>query len=302
MSDLVVRYPIHDLNGNLLVSPGTTLTDEFMTSLIESNQDATYPEHQLLQHGTVRNDLFQFIAIPPYDAIFEGEEVMAELTNLLEEVTLISPLLQILDFFKQNDSYTYRHMLVVYALSLLLAKDIFPHLENHVKHIATSHFHDLGKLAIPLHILNKPTPLTVSERDQVMHHPITGYVLGSYYLRDHRDITAVAARDHHERLDGSGAPRGICLQNRLVEIVSVCDIYDALVSSRPYRAASYDNRTALEVISEIAEKNQISWSILQALVARNRKKKPHFTETHISNVKRGVPPSNNVYGMVTKED
>jgi HD-GYP domain-containing protein (c-di-GMP phosphodiesterase class II) len=83
----------------------------------------------------------------------------------------------------------------------------------------------------------------------------------------------------------------------MVEIVAICDIYDALTSRRPYRPVSFDNRTALEEITKMAEKNEVSWEVVQALVAHNRKGKPHFTECSISLDKRGVTPPNNLYGI-----
>ena len=59
-------------------------------------------------------------------------------------------------------------------------------------------------------------------------------------------MAARVARDHHEFRDGSGYMRGVKLNDPMVEIVAVCDIYDGLLSPRPYRTAAYDNRTALE--------------------------------------------------------
>lgn len=87
----------------------------------------------------------------------------------------------------------------------------------------------------------------------------------------------------------------------MVEIVAVCDIYDALVSSRPYRPISYDNRTALEEITGMAERNEISWEVVKALVAHNRKAKPHSSDCSISTEKRGTPPPGNAYGIFAEE-
>lgn len=62
-------------------------------------------------------------------------------------------------------------------------------------------------------------------------------------------------------MDGSGKPRGIRLRDRMVEIIVACDVYGALVSPRPYRPVSYDNRTALEEITKMAENNQSGWEL-----------------------------------------
>ncbi|MFV9644690.1 MAG: HD-GYP domain-containing protein, partial [Desulfobacterales bacterium] len=151
-------------------------------------------------------------------------------------------------------------------------------------------------------ILRKSDPLTRTERGVLEHHTVAGYVLLTYYLRGTQRFSAKIARDHHERRDGSGYPRGIALADRMVEIVAVTDVYDALISKRPYRSVAYDNRTALEEITTLAERNQIGWDMVKALVARNRKDKPHYSTILLSAEKRGTPPPRNVYGVIARED
>jgi len=135
-----------------------------------------------------------------------------------------------------------------------------------------------------------------------LHHTIAGHVLSCYYLRAPQHIMAVIERDHHERRNSSGPPRGIRLDNLLVEIVAVCDVYDALISSRQYRRVSYDNRGALEMITGMAERNEISWDIVRAHIARNRKSSLHYTKHEISSDKRSASPSGNNYGVLTREE
>jgi HD-GYP domain-containing protein (c-di-GMP phosphodiesterase class II) len=302
MVPLVLRYPIHALDNRLLLTAGTVLTDEIIAVLIASNKDAPYEARPLLSHGSVKNDLLGFLFPLPFQVIFKGEEVIAEFLGIMEHISLISPFFRVLDYFKQHDPFTYRHMLVVYALSGLLYKDLYPDAREWSGNMATGYIHDIGKINIPLHILKKPTPLTRGERDMTLHHTITGHVLSCYYLRDPGEIMAVIERDHHERRNGSGHPRGIRLNDPLVEIVAVCDVYDALISSRPYRPVSYDNRAALEMITGMAEREEISWDAVRALVARNRKGKLHYSKHTISAEKRGVSPAGNNYGIFTREE
>jgi len=143
--------------------------------------------------------------------------------------------------------------------------------------------------------------LTRTERDILDHHTLAGYVLLSYYKKDPHSLAGRVARDHHERKDASGYPRGILLEDPMVEIVTACDVYDALISPRPYRPIPYDNRTALEEITGMAERNEIGWEAVKALVACNRKTKPHYSECLVSQEKRGSPPKGNVYGLTAAE-
>jgi putative two-component system response regulator len=97
--------------------------------------------------------------------------------------------------------------------------------------------HDIGKVGIPDAILGKPGPLTIEERNIVQQHPVIGETICAP-LKSLRHVLPLI-RHHHERMDGSGYPDGlrgnrIPLKTRILQIV---DIYDALVTDRPYRGA-----------------------------------------------------------------
>jgi len=222
--------------------------------------------------------------------------------DLMEEVHVHPAVLDSLDYFKTNNFYTYRHTLMVSILSSLLAQRLMSVSIDALRAIMAGPSHDLGKICIPIHILKKTEPLTRKERIMLEHHAPAGFVLLVYYLRNSLDINAIVARDHHERRDGSGYPLGTILVDRMIEIVVVSDIYDALLMKRPYRATSYDNRTALEEITEQARQGKIDWEVVQVLVASNRGNKPHYRDCSVSLEKRGVPPADNCYGVLAPED
>jgi HD-GYP domain-containing protein (c-di-GMP phosphodiesterase class II) len=108
--------------------------------------------------------------------------------------------------------------------------------------------HDIGKLSIPNSILQKPGPLDDAEFAVIKRHPAHGYELLTE-LGGFNDTVVHLVLDHHERLDGSGYPRGIEANELSLEtrILAVCDVYDALVSPRVYRAAWTPER-ALELL------------------------------------------------------
>jgi HD-GYP domain-containing protein (c-di-GMP phosphodiesterase class II) len=96
-------------------------------------------------------------------------------------------------------------------------------------------FHDIGKIAIQDHILNKSGPLTEQEWHEIMRHPEVGYWILSTSL-EMSDIAKYVLY-HHERFDGSGYPKG--LKEReiplLSRIISVVDSYDAMTNLRSYK-------------------------------------------------------------------
>lgn len=301
MSNLTLHYPVHSLDNRLVLPANSVLSAETLDTLISSSRTKSYQKLSLFQYGSIRKDILNLLSQPPYKVIFSDQKQISNLLKLMESVYLVLPILQSLDYFKKHDSYTYRHILMVFALTALLAVDLVSDYQDRNRGIAAGPSHDIGKACVPINILKKSSPLTRTELKKLAHHSAAGYVLLSYYLCDTQNCSSIVARDHHERKDGSGYPRGIPLKDRLVEIVAVSDIYDALISPRPYRPTAYDNRTAFEEITGMAERNEIEWDIVKALVAHSRKDKPHYSECTISGEKRGTPPSGNVYGVIADE-
>jgi HD-GYP domain-containing protein (c-di-GMP phosphodiesterase class II) len=107
--------------------------------------------------------------------------------------------------------------------------------------------HDIGKLAVSNRILDKPGELTVAEFARVKEHPLfTRWVLERVSCFE--PLAAVAAA-HHERLDGSGYPRGLTAEDLTMpmRVLAVADVYEALTAERPYRHALAEEQ-ALELM------------------------------------------------------
>ena len=296
-TNLRIKYPINTLDNQILLPAGSEISLGNIDALISTNRN-TYSSKTLLSYKSVQKDIIKFIkSAPSYRVIFGDDKQVAGLMKLLEPVTLISPLLDMLDYFKEYDFYTYRHHLLVWVLSTHIATIMIDDYIERLKEATSYPTHDVGKICVPLDILHKQTPLTEKEHNYLKHHAAAGYVLLRYYYQDTNKLAPIVARDHHERMDGSGYSRGINLDNRLVEIVIVSDIYDALISTRPYRHISFDNRTACEEITKMAEENKLHLDVVKCLISLNRKDRPHFTECNISSEKRGTPPVQNSYGI-----
>ena len=97
--------------------------------------------------------------------------------------------------------------------------------------------HDMGKISIPAEILSKPSKLTEIEFDLIKTHPQTGYAI----IADIEFPWPIAQMvlQHHEKMNGTGYPNGLCGENILLEarIICVADVVEAMASHRPYRAA-----------------------------------------------------------------
>lgn len=301
METIYLRHPVHTLDNRLLLPAGSQLTSEAVDALIEAQKGTTYQTLTIFEYGALYQDLLRVIRTPPYLAIFDAPHRELAL-GLMERVRFILPVLETLYYFKKQDFYTYRHNLIVFALSSVLALELLEDPLDRLDEALAGQVHDLGKICVPLAILKKTDPLTKTERAILEHHTLAGFVLLSFYLQDSQSLAARVNKEHHERRDGSGYPLGIQLRDRMVEIIAACDVYDALISPRPFRSSPYDNRTALEEITEMANRGQLSREVVQALIAFNRKDKPRYEECMVSTEKRGTPPADNLYGVIVDND
>jgi putative nucleotidyltransferase with HDIG domain len=125
--------------------------------------------------------------------------------------------------------------------------------------------HDVGKAQIPVAILDKPGRLTEEEFAVIKQHPVAGYE----YIRAQNVVdgeTLTAIRYHHEYLDGSGYPDGLSADRigDLTRIMTVCDVYGALVERRAYKAAK-SPQAALEILTAMATAGKVEHDLVRAL-------------------------------------
>lgn len=137
---------------------------------------------------------------------------------------------------KTADNYTYMHSVAVCALMTALARELELAPEQVRSAGLAGLLHDIGKMAVPSAILNKPGSLSEAEFSSVRAHPAAGHRM----LLEVDDIDPVAldvCLHHHEKLDGSGYPKGLCGEeiSLYARMGAICDVYDAITSNRPYK-------------------------------------------------------------------
>jgi diguanylate cyclase (GGDEF)-like protein/putative nucleotidyltransferase with HDIG domain len=136
-----------------------------------------------------------------------------------------------------RDNYTYQHskMVTQYAVALAEALGLSYEHKQIINNAAM--LHDIGKIGIPENVLNKPGPLTASEREMINYHVTIGEAILNQmpYLRG----LAAIIRHHHEQYDGNGYPDRLKKENIPLEarILAIADAFHAMTSDRPYRKA-----------------------------------------------------------------
>jgi putative nucleotidyltransferase with HDIG domain len=141
-----------------------------------------------------------------------------------------------LEAVRRHHEGTYQHCLLVAGISVDFGLSLGMVGVDIERLYSAAIFHDVGKARIPVTILDKPGSLDGHERALIETHPARGYEI----LKRNGAITSEildAVRHHHEYLDGSGYPDGLCDGSitDIVRILTICDIFSALIEHRPYR-------------------------------------------------------------------
>jgi HD-GYP domain-containing protein (c-di-GMP phosphodiesterase class II) len=159
--------------------------------------------------------------------------------------------------------FTSTHTAGVATTSAILA-GLLPYCEEEREMIAVAgYLHDLGKLAVPAEILEKPAPLTTAEFDVMRSH--------TYHTRriletvPGLETIADWAAGHHERLDGTGYPFHLSDLSQGARIIAVADVFTAISEDRPYRAGM-DRQRVAQVMQNMASNNQLDEQLVGILL------------------------------------
>ncbi|MFW6016899.1 MAG: HD-GYP domain-containing protein [bacterium] len=156
--------------------------------------------------------------------------------DLLDEILNFDNILVNLIDIKSYSSYTFAHSVNVAAIAILIGKLLKYDMDKLFDLGIGALLHDIGKVLLPPEILKKPAKVTAEEFEILKEHPRLGYD----YIKKYDEISPrarIIVLSHHERLDGSGYPKGSSGDeiHDFARIVVIADVYDALLSDRIYR-------------------------------------------------------------------
>lgn len=147
-----------------------------------------------------------------------------------------------------KDKYTEGHSERVGKYTEIIATELGWDAEHTEGAAIAGYLHDVGKLAVDRNIINSPTRITASENAQLSKHPSVGYEILMPIHHPYADVP-LAAKYHHERLDGRGYPDGLYDKEipYIAKIVNLADSFDAMTTDRPYKR----RRISEEVIDDL---------------------------------------------------
>ncbi|HUN54811.1 MAG TPA: HD domain-containing phosphohydrolase [Smithella sp.] len=284
---------LYAIDKTLLVKAGDAISRKTLKNIAAISAKISYTP---IKGTWLMKDLIRTFKDKRYVNILYPPETNQKIIRSINRIKMPQMILSELAYMKKLTPYTYRHIMVIAILSCKISLDYSPG-NSYSPDMAMllSLFHDLGKSRIPLSILDKPTPITLYERQVLSSHPLIGYVLLHYYFgRDYQKY-AFSSFQHHERLDGSGYPLGIKTLNKYSRLIGVVDALDALISERPYRIHPFSLRAAIDLLLDEAEKGKFHKGLVRMLIAYARREMPG-AKLIIAERGRDKAPAGNSYG------
>lgn len=208
------------VNANMVIN---VLTGEGNVPIDVKHEEMIEETKEMFQHLKESNDI-------------DLGSVKDNIEEALPDMIRNNDVLMRLSQLKASDDYTFEHSLRVSILASMIGKWLGYNKEQLVELGQAALLFDIGKMKIPDFILNKEKPITEDEFEVIKRHAQFGYSV----LMKTKGVTnniKYSALQHHERLDGSGYPLRLKSGqiHEFAKIIMVCDIFDAMITDRPYR-------------------------------------------------------------------
>ncbi|NLK07608.1 MAG: HD-GYP domain-containing protein [Firmicutes bacterium] len=238
---------IYTSDGRILLSAGTILRESYIKRLIEFGYPAVYigdpavaarvkePISEVTRHKAMKV-LHEGFSAVKVGGTFDLAPIEDVVYSMIDEVIINSDVAVHLTDIRSHDDYTFGHSVNVCVLSIVMGIALELDQRNLAELAMGAMLHDVGKTQIPEKILLKSSKLNAVEWEEMKRHARFGFDL----LRLKPELSAKAAHvayQHHERVNGSGYPRGLVDDeiHLFARIASVADTYDAMTSDRVYR-------------------------------------------------------------------
>ncbi len=274
LDDFQIRYLVSEGIDGIFVEdqePDTESNEEQVTeeiqAVISEYREEDRSKVQLSDEVKERvGEGVKFLFENPEDESFleASTNVSNELISVIQKNDAVAVDINML---KVSDEYTFKHSVDVATMSMIIARNYGLEKREMEELCVSGLLHDVGKSRIPNEILNKPGKLDDHEFKVMRQHTLFGFKI----LKDKSFSDAVMAGvlQHHEKINGAGYPQGLP-ENKIhkyAKIIAVADVYDALVTERPYKKA-FSKRMAIEMIMAMTGELDINVmrSFLQSVI------------------------------------
>ena len=233
-----LAHSLYDSSGRTLISENGVLTQRYLEKLNNIGFDGIYIEDELSKGIEIEPAISPALRSEGLVCVRESniDKCQEIADKIVDEILNKGKITLDLTDLRSFDDYTYAHSVNVAVVSCVIGFGLKLSESDLTDLVTAALLHDLGKLLIPSEILNKPGRLTQEEYQIMKSHSLLSYEM----IKERLDLSAqikTAVLHHHENVDGSGYPEGIegIEQTLFTRILHVADVYDALISKRPYK-------------------------------------------------------------------
>jgi HD-GYP domain-containing protein (c-di-GMP phosphodiesterase class II) len=214
-------------------NPQTLIPEQLVSAIADKSLDAKTKAKAVYENSL--SLMSRLLESPTAENITASKGAIKSVTDLIlrDDETAHNMLL-----ITSHDFYTYTHSVNVGLYSIMLAKELFLHSDDHdLEELGAGFFlHDLGKVNVDPAIINKPGRLTDDEMKQIRAHPYQGYKI----LKEADELSEESeyiVLQHHERYDGNGYPKRLKGDEIHIygRICCLADVFDALTAERSYK-------------------------------------------------------------------
>ena len=236
------------INNRLLLSAGMSLTPEFIERLKKLGYCAVYINDGRIDDVVIDDAISEQTRNQAVRCIRELTEdikhhrtikvvsLKKTVSDIIDDLVDSREMMLSLADIRSFDDYTFQHSINVTIISIMIGMAMY-YTQDKLRDLGLGVLlHDIGKTQVPSEIINKPSRLTEEEFEVVKKHTWHGFEL----LRHNPEIKTTSAHvalQHHERVDGTGYPRGLTGKGILefARISTIADVFDALSNDRAYR-------------------------------------------------------------------
>lgn len=247
---MILGKTLYGNNGEVLLRQKITIHKSYVNRLIHLGYSGIYIDDEISEDITVTDIISEELKMRTIKSIknlmqpnrkrkeiqFSVKVAEIAIENIVDEILCNEDTIVSIMDLKVASEYTFYHSVNVCILSMLVGVAIKLKRQDLCLLAMASLLHDIGKMDTPNEILDKPGKLTSEEFEIIKQHSENGY----RYVKGNLDLNSkvcMGVYQHHERYDGTGYPlnrkgKEISLFGR---IIAIADVYDALISDRPYR-------------------------------------------------------------------
>ncbi len=259
---LEISNHITAIDGRVVARKGDVINQKYVEQLYNIKPPGT-------EHTQLFGETYHFTNIEillkelKYQFISHDSQKKTQLSKNLAGISLNEINFNELTWMERY-KYHYDHVLAVTILVAAMTLDCYQDEDKARKAASCALTHDFGITRVPEQILTKVSPLEDDEMKIVREHPIYSYILLTYYGFAPSHLNTRVGFQHHENLLGTGYPCSIIQENEIAQFVQISDIFDALISARPFRPALSAEKAVL-TIAEMVAKGQVDTEVFALL-------------------------------------